>query len=124
MSAPTIAVFLLQRFCRDEALAGDILEEYECRQSRVWLWRQVALAVLLGLPYGLTPRPRSSPGMPMPVGGIGLIALVILVTTVSPGAWWLIGVGLFGGVFVAAALIAVERHRPDPPERRGNILLR
>ena len=80
--------------------------------------------VLLGLPFGLTRRPRSGPRMPMPVGGIGLIALVILVTMVAPGAWWLIGVGLFGGVFVAAALIAAARRRPDPTDRRGNVLLR
>jgi hypothetical protein len=124
MSEPTIAVVLLERFCRDESLAGDILEEYQHRRSRAWLWRQVAVAVLLGLPYGLLRRPRSSARMPMPVGGIGLIAIVILVTAVSPGAWWLIGVGLFGGVFVAAALIAAGRRRPHAPDRRGNILLR
>jgi len=41
MSQPSIAVTLLQLFCRDEALVGDILEEFERRRSHGWLWHQV-----------------------------------------------------------------------------------
>ena len=46
MTAPRVAITLLHAFGRDEALIGDILEQFELRQSRVWLWRQVAAVVL------------------------------------------------------------------------------
>ena len=105
MTEPRVAISLLQSFCRDEALVGDILEEYERRQSRAWLWRQVTAAVLLGMPYGRVRRPERHK-MPMPIGGIGLIAIIALITFVAPGAWWLIGLGIAGGAVVAFVLIA------------------
>jgi hypothetical protein len=105
MSEPRVAVTLLQSFCRDEALVGDILEEYERRGSRFWLWRQVVAAVLLGMPYGRVRHPGRYK-MPMPIGGIGLLAIVALITFVAPGAWWLIGIGIVGGAVVAAIMIA------------------
>ena len=105
MSEPRVAIALLESFCRDEALVGDILEEYERRQSRAWLWRQVVVAVLLGMPYGRIRRPERHK-MPMPIGGIGLLAIIALITFVAPGAWWLIGLGIVGGAVVAFILIA------------------
>ena len=104
MREPSIAVGLLQLFCRDEALVGDILEEYATRQSRFWLWRQVAVAVLLALPYGVVRRPARAK-IRMPIGGVGLLAIVALITLVAPGAWWLIGIGIVGGAVVAAVMI-------------------
>ena len=111
MTGPRVAVSLLQSFCRDEALVGDILEEYERRQSRAWLWRQVAAAVMLGKPYGVVRRPAHRK-MPMPIGGIGLLAVIALITVVAPGAWWLIGLGIGGGAVVAFILIASGVSRP------------
>lgn len=114
MSEPRVAITLLQSFCRDEALVGDILEEYEQRQSRFWLWRQVAVAVLFALPYGMVRRSRRGK-MQMPIGGLGLLAVIALITIVAPGAWWLIGVGIIGGAVVAGILIAfTSRKAPDP----------
>lgn len=83
MREPAIAVALLKLFCRDAALIGDILEEFDVRRSRLWLWRQVAAVILLGLPFGIARRARQTPKMPMPIGGIGLIAigLVLVVPT-------------------------------------------
>ena len=104
MNEPRVAIALLQSFCRDEALVGDILEEYANRQSRWWLWRQVAMAVLFGLSYGMT-RSRPRGPMPMPIGGLGLLAVIALITLVAPGAWWLIGVGIVGGGVIAFVLI-------------------
>jgi hypothetical protein len=121
MREPTIAIALLQLFCRDEALLGDILEEYQVRRSRAWLWRQVGVAVFFNLPYGMTRYQRRSEKMRMPIGGIGLIAVVGLITMVAPGAWWLVAMGATGGVLLAIVLIAVARHRPDRPR---NVLLR
>ena len=121
MKEPRVAIALLQTFCREEALIGDILEEYGRRQSRVWLWRQVGMAVLFGLPYGLTGRPRRG-SMPMPIGGLGLLGVIALITLVAPGAWWLIGVGIVGGAVVAATLIVISRSRP--PKAGSTHLLR
>ena len=123
MSEPTIAVFLLQRFCRDDALVGDILEEFEHRQSRAWLWRQVVVVVLLGLPYGLMKEPRSAGKMPTPIGGIGLLAAVALVTIVAPGAWWVGAIAVGGGVLIGAAMIVSSRRRVLKQSARRNILL-
>jgi hypothetical protein len=123
MTAPRVAVTLLEAFCRDEALAGDILEEFERRQSRWWLWRQVAVVVLLGLPYGVARyRPTRRP-MPMPIGGFGVLALGILITFVSPGAWWLIGLGAAGGAVIGCVMVLAGRKRALTRGGRRNILL-
>jgi len=105
MSEPRVAIALLQSFCPDEALVGDIVEEYERRQSRFWLWRQVAVAVLFAFPYGMVRRSRRGK-MHMPIGGLGLLSVIALITFVAPGAWWLIGMGIVGGVVVAGIMIA------------------
>lgn len=111
MREPTIAVALLQLFCRDEALVGDILEEFEARRSRAWLWRQVGVAVMFNLPYGMVRFERQSPKMQMPVGGISFVIFVALITIVAPGAWWLVAMGAAGGLALAILLAAVARHR-------------
>jgi hypothetical protein len=123
MNVPTIAVFLLQRFCRDEALVGDILEEFDHRQSRAWLWRQVAVVVLLGLPYGLMKEPPKRGRMPMPIGGIGLLAATGLVTIVAPGAWWVGAIAVGGGALIGAVMIRSSRRRVLKGGGRRNILL-
>jgi hypothetical protein len=123
MTAPRVAVTLLEAFCRDEALAGDVLEEFERRQSRWWLWRQVAVVVLLGLPHGIVRyRPTRRP-MPMPIGGFGVLALGILITFVSPGAWWLIGLGAAGGAVIGCVMVVTGRKRALTRGGRRNILL-
>jgi hypothetical protein len=124
MKEPAIAVTLLELFCRDEALVGDVLEEFEVRQSRAWLWGQVGVAIMLGLPYGMVRHPRQAPKMAMPVGPISLVIFCALITIVAPGAWWLIGMGLAAGVLLAVVLAAVTRRRlrREPPVR--HVLLR
>jgi hypothetical protein len=123
MTEPSVAVALLQLFCRDEALAGDILEEFERRQSRAWLWRQVAVAVMFGLPYGMVRRQRAGQKMPMPIGMLGAAGVATLITIVAPAAWWLVAFGAIGGVLVAIALVAVTRRRVlGQPAGRRNLL--
>jgi hypothetical protein len=109
MTEPRVAVTLLQAFGRDEALVGDILEEFEHRQSRAWLWRQVAVVVLFGLPHGLIRRRSQQPRMPLPVGGFGFLAIAVLITSVAPGAWWFVGLGMIGGLILGAVLVANGR---------------
>src|SRR6266540_1160664 len=114
MTEPRVAIAVLQSFCRDEALVGDILEEFGRRQSRAWLWRQVAIAVLFALPYGMARSRRAK--MRMPVGALGLLAIIALITIVAPGAWWLIGLGILGGFVLGGVMIASHKeHNSSGP---------
>jgi hypothetical protein len=42
---PVIASWLLERFCADPGLSGDLIEEYRTRQSSAWYWKQAIIAV-------------------------------------------------------------------------------
>ena len=112
MREPSVAVALLQLFCRDEALGGGGVEEYDTRRSRSWLLRQVAMAVVFNLPYGMIRRERQTAKLPMPIGGISFVVFVALITVVAPGAWWLVAMGAAGGVLLAVILVAMARRRP------------
>jgi hypothetical protein len=43
--APVVATWLVERFCGDPAITGDLIEEYHERQSELWYWRQTVIAV-------------------------------------------------------------------------------
>jgi hypothetical protein len=124
MKNPSIAVALLDLFYRDEEIVGDILEEFEAGRSRAWLWRQVAVAVMLRLPYGMVRFERRTQKMQMPIGGLGFVTIVALITIVAPGAWWFIAAGAIGGVALASLLVIATRHRleHDPPGSRHILL--
>jgi len=47
-SLPTVATWLMKRIGTNEALIGDLVEEYHRRQSRTWYWRQTLAAILMG----------------------------------------------------------------------------
>jgi len=123
---PRLAVALLNRFLPDnEPLVGDLLEEFAVRKSRVWLWRQVVLALLMDAfrnrvevrPLKLVDRPPlevkrpdirpwtrtvNLTGSPLPgVGGLSLVILVTLMTIVSPQLWCLV---------LGLALVLMRRH--------------
>ena len=42
---PAMASWLVERFCADPGLAGDLIEEYARRRSVLWYWRQAFAAV-------------------------------------------------------------------------------
>jgi len=42
---PVVASWLLECFCPDPGLAGDLIEEYGRRQSVLWYWKQAVMAV-------------------------------------------------------------------------------
>ena len=42
---PVVAHWLLERFCPDPGLAGDLIEEYRRRRSALWYWKQAIVAV-------------------------------------------------------------------------------
>src|SRR4051812_19864024 len=43
------------------------------------------------------------------VGGLGLVAMAVLVSVYMPAAWWTMVTGLIGGVVLAAILIIARR---------------
>ena len=118
----------------NEALAGD-LEELAATRSRRWLQGQLVRAVLLTLwakrkpepaivrLVTVTPwdRPDRTLGLLDPatinlsgtkvrgIGSLGLLAVVILITLVMPQAWFLVLMGLVGGIVVG--LILVRRRK-------------
>jgi len=130
---PRLAVALLHRFSADPALIGDVIEEYEQRRSRLWLWRQVMAAVAVNIsgrardtqPHrwkaiNLTAAPRGSA-----VGGLGLLALAVLAAIVLPQAWWMLAIGATGGIGLGAMLVFLSRRRELRRHTGGrrNILL-
>ena len=42
---PALATWLLERFCTDVALAGDLVEQYRDGRSVAWYWKQAIAAV-------------------------------------------------------------------------------
>jgi hypothetical protein len=138
--APRLALALLERFVPDSApLAGDLVEDFDRRTSS-WFWWQVLTAIatasfahtveirplrLVDLQpadavertriMSLRLRPINLSGGPLSdVGGLGLVGLGFLVTFVAPGAWWVLLVSVFAGVWLSAVIIAMHR-RPSTP---------
>ena len=59
MTPPRLATWLLGHLNgTNEALAGDLLEEYRHGRSAAWYWRQVMKAILVGQPKALSGRTR------------------------------------------------------------------
>lgn len=44
--APVVATWLIERFCGEPAIAGDLIEVYQERRSALWFWRQALIAVV------------------------------------------------------------------------------
>ncbi|HEY0874387.1 MAG TPA: hypothetical protein VGD94_13025 [Vicinamibacterales bacterium] len=137
---PRLAVALLHRFLdENEPLAGDLLEGFAIRQSRLWFWRQVLCAIVLesfrrrdlGHPLGLAddPSPVERPrnfkprrinltASPLPdVGGLGLVVFGVLVAIVRPEILWLLVPAVLGGVALGVTMAIVRRPSSGPSAR-------
>ena len=132
----TLASALLRFVASDnEALAGDLLEERRAGRSGRWFWGQLARAALVAAWH----RRRSSPvavrlvtapaydrpnrtlapldpatlnlsGIRVQgIGGLGLIAVVLLISFTMPAAWWLAATGLASGIVLGVFLIVRRR---------------
>jgi hypothetical protein len=136
--------------CDNEALAGDVLEEFEFRQSRVWLWRQVIVAVGCAV-FGRRDPSRplklsSGPLVSEPVagletgghvinltasplhgaGGLSIATFALLMTAVVPGVWWiLLATAATGAVIgVAIALLRTSHSHRNPNRDPGRTLMK
>lgn len=147
---PWLAVALLRRFVHDnEPLVGDLLEEFAVRRSRLWLWRQVLAAVAIrasqrreeGCPLGLhghtlphvdartrpvqPPRHVNLSASPLPdSGGLGLVALGVLVAVVRPDVWWMAVPAVLGGVALGLTMVLLRRRAvlAGPASTRRTVL--
>ncbi len=116
---PRVAVALLRRFVNgNEPLVGDLLEGFAARQSRIWFWRQVILAIAIGW---FQPRDVKRPlevaaqssvvalGGDLNVLGLVILALGVLVPLSRPVMWWMVLPGILGGVAFGLTLAVVRR---------------
>ena len=132
---PRLAVALLGRFLpNDDPLAGDLLERYAATGSRLWLWREVVMAIVLrcfvprdrehplGLaePSAVLREERSLPLAPFRVerlaaspvsgvGGLGLIALGVLLVLFLSDVWLWLVMAAAGGAILAVTIVVLRR---------------
>jgi hypothetical protein len=145
--APRLALALLDRFAPgNEPLAGDLLEEYERGRSSLWLWRQVLAAIIISAfraprevsvlkladSSSAVPPPRVSRSDPLPrsvnlsaspvsgIGGLGILAIALLISLVAPQIWWVLLIAVAGGALLGAAWILLRKreHRGSGGEAR------
>jgi hypothetical protein len=147
MSAPTLprlADTLIARLALDnEPLAGDLVEEFHRRQSRLWLWRQLIVAVFMQALYAphppvalnLTPidpvvaewlmskrlykrKAINLTGTGIEgIGGLTMVMLGVMMSTVVPAIWWFVFGGIVAGVAVGVAMVKMQPavFRPTRP---------
>jgi hypothetical protein len=139
---PRLALTLLQWFVADSApLAGDLVEDFEIRQSATWFWWQVLAAIRIELftqpdivrplqlvdlqPSDAVERSRRLSLRFRPVnltaspvygaGGLGLVMLSMLMTLVVPAVWLVMSACMLAGVALGVVMIAMHRDRPLSP---------
>jgi hypothetical protein len=118
----------------NEPLAGDLVEELRAGRSRRWFWGQLARGAIVAVlrrreavPAGL--QLVAKPAVPMTrsleplgpgtmtglrvqgIGGLGMIAVVVLVTLAMPAAWWLAAMGCASGIALGVFWIVRRRRR-------------
>ena len=130
---PRLALALLRRSGADPALIGDLIEEYEARRSRAWVWRQVMSVLAVGMtgraretsPHRARAVNLSAAPAGAPAGGVGVVALVVLIAAVVPQVFWLLGATMAGGVLLGLAMIVVSsrRERRRPAAGRRNLIV-
>ena len=141
MSAP--ALWLLGHLARrNEPLAGDLVEQFRDGRSSAWLWAQILCAIAMGefrqphVPVALnlapidpivaewlvsrrlTPR-RVNLNSPVEgVGGLGLMMLGFLLSSVVPDVWWFVIGGIVCGLALGTMLAYRRRHKPMATDGR------
>ena len=135
---PRLAEALLGRLALDnEPLAGDIVEEFRRRNSRFWLWRQLIAALVVQALYAphppvalnLTPtdpvvaewlmwrrltsdkkKQVSLTGSGVEgIGGLTMVILGFMMSTVIPAIWWFVVGGIGAGVLLGVVKLRARR---------------
>lgn len=133
---PRLAAALLSHFLADnEPLAGDLLERFAVRQSRLWFWREVLMAIALRPfrqrdlehPLGLVEASESVPlvpdrsadrprrvnltASPLPgVGGLSLVGFGVIGALAGVDVLWILVPAIVGGAAIGLTL-ALRRRR-------------
>ena len=132
-----LALWLLGRLAhRNEPLAGDLLEQFRSRRSALWIWLQLLFAIAMGsfrqprvpvalnltpidpivaewlMSRRLTPRRINLSSPVEGVGGLGLMMLGLLLSTVVPDVWWFVMGGIVCGLALGTTLAFRRRHQP------------
>jgi hypothetical protein len=139
---PRLAGVWLHRLALDnEPLAGDLVEEFRRRQSRLWLWRQLIAALVMQALYAphppvslnLTPtdpvvaewlmwkrldrkRHVSLTGTGIEgVGGLTMVMLGVMMSMVVPAIWWFVVGGIGAGVLLGIAKLRARSSQSFNP---------
>jgi uncharacterized membrane protein len=146
-----LARVLLNRLALDnEPLAGDLAEEFQRRQSRLWLWRQIILAFVVHALYA--PHPPVSlnltPVDPVVaewlmskrlykrktvnltgsfaegIGGLTMVILCFVMTSVIPAIWWFVVAGVVSGLVLGVLMVRAHEAGVWPTSRTPFLHLR
>ena len=140
---PKLGGAILRRLAdRNEALAGDILEGFQLKQSRLWFWRELVGAILTGgfrrsievRPIKLVEFPSLPPvhedfaakrirlqtlGLSAsPVGGISgwtMVTLIMLISALEPALWIMLAMGMGVGIAVGIGRVIYRRRHMTTP---------
>lgn len=132
-----LALWLLRHLAdRNEPLAGDLLEQFRVRRSVLWLWSQLLWAIAVGsfrqpqIPSALNltqvdpivlewlvsrklPPRRVNLSSPVEgVGGLGMMLMGFLLSTVVPDVWYFVMGGIVCGLALGMTLAYRRRHQP------------
>jgi len=132
-----LALWLLGHLAsRNEPLAGDLLEQFRSRRSALWLWSQLLFAIAMGsfrqphIPVALnltpidpvvaewlmsrrlTPRRVNLSSPVEGVGGLGMMIMGLLLSSVVPDVWWFVVGGIVCGLALGITLAFRRRHQP------------
>jgi hypothetical protein len=127
---------------RNEALAGDLLEGFRIKQSRLWFWRELLGAIITGgfrrsievRPIKLVEFPSLPPAhedfaakrirlqtlglSASPVDGVSgwsIAAIIMLISALEPALWIMLAMGMGVGIAVGLGRVAYRRRHMTAP---------
>lgn len=132
-----LALWLLRHLAhRNEPLAGDLVEQFRGGRSAAWLWFQLVYGIAIGsfrqprVPAALNltqvdpvvlewlvsrklPPRRINLSSPVEgVGGLGMMLMGLLLSSVVPDVWYFVMGGIVCGLGLGLMLAFRRRHRP------------
>jgi len=111
-----IAIWLLERLGLDVALTGDLLEERARGRSAIWYWRQVLVAIWVGISVAI--REHKVLALRAVATGFAIESLFIFLWNRAPElpmlfsiAWWMIQFSVTLLTQVATGWVVARTHR-------------